>query len=228
VTDRAFTRELFGFLDELADHNDRDWFKAHKDRYVDVVQEPAIQFVLDVAPVLRRISPHIHAEARPVGGSLFRIQRDTRFSKDKTPYKTHTGIQFRHEAASDVHAPGFYLHLQPGEVFAVAGIWHPESGTARRIRQAIADDPAGWRRAAHGKPFGGVYRLTGDSLKRPPPGFDPDDPFIEDLRRKDFIGEVQLSEDVVTAPGFVREFGRLCRAASPFMRFLCRALDLPF
>lgn len=228
VADPSFTPELFGFLDQLAAHNDRDWFKAQKQRYVDVVQEPAIQFVLDVAPVLRRISPHIHAEARPVGGSLFRIQRDTRFSKDKTPYKTHTGIQFRHESASDVHAPGFYLHLQPGEVFAVAGIWHPEAGTARRIRQAIDGDQAGWKRAAHGKPFAGAYRLTGDSLKRPPPGFDPGGPLIDDIKRKDFIGEAKLSEAIVTGPGFVREYGRLCCAAAPFMRFLCRALDLPF
>ena len=228
MAQRSFSPAMFSFLRELAEHNDRAWFAANKGRYGHAVQEPALAFIIDAGDGLRRVSPHIRAEARSVGGSLFRIQRDTRFSKDKTPYKTHTGIHFRHEAAGDVHAPGFYLHLEPGEVFAAAGIWRPEGDVARRIRTAIADDPAGWRRAAHAKPFAGVYRLTGDSLKRPPAGFDPDDRSIEDLKRKDFIGETSLSEKAVVAPAFVQEYVRLCKAAAPFMRFLCRALDLPF
>jgi uncharacterized protein (TIGR02453 family) len=228
MPDRSFTPSLFTFLEDLADHNDREWFKQQKGRYVEFVQEPAVAFILEVAPGLGRISPHLRADARPVGGSLFRIQRDTRFSKDKTPYKIHTGIQFRHASGADVHAPGFYLHLQPGEVFAAAGIWRPEGEAARRIRRAIVDDPTGWKRAAHGKGFATRYVLTGDVLKRPPTGFPSDGPFADDLMRKDFIAEVKLSEKAATAPGFAREYVDLCRAAAPFMRFLCRALDLPF
>jgi uncharacterized protein (TIGR02453 family) len=228
MSERLFSRELFTFLDELAAHNEREWFKEHKQRYVEFVQEPALAFILDVTPGLRRISSQIRADALPVGGSLFRIQRDTRFSKDKTPYKTHTGIQFRHAAGADVHAPGFYLHLQPGEVFAVAGIWRPDGAAARKIRSAIVEDPAGWKRAAHGKAFAASYALTGDTLKRPPTGFPTDGPFAADLMRKDFYGEAKLSENAVTAPGFVQEYVRLCRTAAPFMRFLCRALELPF
>jgi uncharacterized protein (TIGR02453 family) len=228
MPDRLFTPSMFTFLQELAEHNDREWFKDHKDRYVEAVQEPAVAFILAVTPGLGRISPQIRADARPVGGSLFRIQRDTRFSKDKTPYKTHTGIHFRHASAADVHAPGFYLHLQPGEVFAAAGIWRPEGEAARRIRRAIVDDPTGWRRAAHAKAFAARYALTGDVLKRPPTGFPGDGPFAADLLRKDFIAEARLSEKAATAPGFAREYVDLCRAAAPFMRFLCGALDLPF
>ena len=96
---------------------------------------------------LEKISPHFRADARPSGGSLFRIYRDTRFSKDKSPYKTNVGIHFRHERAKDAHAPGFYLHIGPDEVFAGGGMWHPDTQAATRIREAIVADPDRWRRA---------------------------------------------------------------------------------
>jgi len=223
----SFSPALFSFLRELADHNDREWFAENKARYVEDVQEPAIGFVANFERPLARISPNFRADARPMGGSLFRIQRDIRFSKDKTPYKTHTGIHFRHRSAGDVHAPGFYLHLEPGMVFAAAGIWHPDTAAQLAIRDAIADDPAEWKRATGGA-FAKTYRLTGETLKRPPPGFDADHPLIDDLKRKDFVCETPLTERAVTAPGFMEEYTRLCRTAVPFLRFLCRAVDVPF
>jgi uncharacterized protein (TIGR02453 family) len=212
---------------ELRDHNAREWFAENKTRYLEDVQEPAIEFVADFEAHLRKISPNFRADARPVGGSLFRIQRDIRFSKDKTPYKTHTGIHFRHRSASDVHAPGFYLHLEPGTVFAAVGIWHPDTATQRRIRDRIVGDPAAWKRAKGGS-FGKTYELTGDTLKRPPPGYPPDHPLIEDLKRKDFVGEAHLSEKRATSAGFLTEYTGLCRAAVPFLRFLCSAVGVPF
>jgi uncharacterized protein (TIGR02453 family) len=218
---------LFSFLRDLADHNDREWFAENKARYVEDVQEPAIAFVATFEKPLTKISPNFRADARPMGGSLFRIHRDIRFSKDKTPYKTHTGIHFRHRSAGDVHAPGFYLHLEPGAVFAAAGIWHPDGAAQGAIRDAIVDDPAGWKRATGGD-FSKTYTLTGDSLKRPPPGFDPDHPLIEILKRKDFVAETPLTEKAVTAPGFPEEYARLCRTAAPFLRFLCAAVGVPF
>jgi uncharacterized protein (TIGR02453 family) len=223
----SFSPALFAFLRELADHNDREWFAENKTRYAEDVQEPAIAFVSDFERPLARISPNFRADARPVGGSLFRIQRDIRFSKDKTPYKTHTGIHFRHRSAGDVHAPGFYLHLEPGAVFAAAGIWHPDTATQRAIRDAIAGDPAVWKRATGGA-FAKTYRLTGDTLNRPPPGYPPDHPLIEVLKHKDFVAETPLSEKAVTAPGFLDEYARLCRTAGPFLRFLCAAAGVPF
>src|SRR4051794_36073157 len=119
VSDEApsFSPDLFAFLRELAANNDREWFAANKARYVAEVQEPALAFVEDVGMRLPQVSRHFVADTRTVGGSVFRIYRDTRFAKDKTPYKTHTGIQFRHARSRDVHAPGFYLHLEPGSVF---------------------------------------------------------------------------------------------------------------
>lgn len=223
-----FTPALFAFLRDLAAHNDRAWFQANKDRYLEHVQEPALAFIVDFAPRLARISPHFSADARVVGGSLFRIQRDTRFSKDKTPYKTNTGVQFRHEAGKDAHAPGFYLHLQPGECFVGAGLWRPEAPLARSIREAIAADPAGWKRAAHGARFTAAWSLGGDSLVRVPTGFDPAHRFADDLRRKDFIGSARLTDRQVTAPGFDQELAKMLGSTAPLMRFLCDAVGVPF
>ena len=145
--DASFGPELFSFLTDLRANNDREWFAANKDRYERDLLEPSLAFIEDFAPRLDKISPHFRADARPSGGSLFRIYRDTRFSKDKSPYKTNLGIHFRHERAKDAHAPGYYLHIGPGEVFAGGGIWHPGTEGATRIREAIVADSERWRRA---------------------------------------------------------------------------------
>lgn len=223
-----FTSDLFRFLEDLKRHNDRDWFAENKERFLDVVQEPALEFIRSFAPYLRKISPHFVADDRGSGGSLFRIYRDVRFSKDKSPYKTHVGISFRHRNAKDVHAPGYYLHLQPGEAFLGAGIWHPDRDTLAAIRTRIAERPDRWRRVAHGPAFRERYRLGGDSLKRAPAGFDPDHPLIEDLRRKDHIASAMLDERTVTREDFLPRFAELCGGVSPYVRFLCDALGQPF
>lgn len=223
-----FTPQLFAFLRDLAANNDREWFKANKDRYVEAVQEPALRFVIDFAPRLEKISPHFTADARVVGGSLFRIQRDTRFAKDKTPYKENTGIQFRHEAGKDAHAPGYYLHLQPGGSYMGMGLWRPETKVAYAVRAHIDANRTEWKRASRGKRFTDVFTMGGDSLVRAPKGYDENDPLIEDLKRKDFIASARVSQKTVTSDDFIDEFERMCKAASPYMRFLCEAVGVPF
>jgi uncharacterized protein (TIGR02453 family) len=224
----VFSRELFEFLAELREHNDREWFAANKHRYEQHLLEPALDFIEAFAPRLEKISPHLRADPRASGGSLFRIYRDTRFSKDKSPYKTNVGIHFRHERGKDVHAPGYYLHIGPDEVFAGGGIWHPDTDGATRIREAIVTDQQRWKRAAHGGAFAKRHELGGESLKRVPSWADADHPFADDLKRKSFYGWVRLSEEDVVAPGFVDEYAGICRAAAPLMRFLCDALEVPF
>ena len=125
MASNPITRRTFEFLRDIAVHNDRDWFNANKQRYHDDVRDPLLRFVEGFAPRLAKINKNMLADPRPVGGSLFRIYRDTRFAKDKSPYKTHAGITFRHVDGRDVHGPIFYLHLEPGSVFAAAGLWHP-------------------------------------------------------------------------------------------------------
>ena len=222
------TPELFEFFRALERNNRKQWFQGNKERYEQKVRLPLQRFIMDFDQPLRRISPHYRADPRPVGGSLFRIYRDVRFSPDKSPYKTHGGIQFRHEMGKDVHAPGFYLHLEPDNVFAAVGIWHPDSAALGRIREVIAADPVKWLKAKNSPGFSKAYELGGDSLKRAPQGYDPDHPQIEDLKRKDFIASAALSERAACAPDFPDRYARLCASAAPFMEFLTTALDLPW
>ena len=131
-----FTPESFAFLRELRENNNRDWFAANKQRYEREVRDPALRFISDFGPHLLRIAPRLVADPRR---SMFRIYRDTRFSRDKSPYKTHVGIHFFHEKAkAAASVPGFYLHISPGESFAAAGIWHPDPRSLGKVREAIA------------------------------------------------------------------------------------------
>lgn len=225
---KYFSSDLFKFLNDLEANNEREWFNANKARYESTIKEPALQFITDFEKPLKKISSHFVADARANGGSLFRIYRDTRFSKDKTPYKTNTGMHFRHEMAKDVHSPGFYLHLEPSACFAGVGIWRPEPKVAQKIREKIADEQTRWKRATRSKAFTDFYEIQGDSLKRPPKGFDPDHPLIEDLKRKDFIAGTSLTQKQVTSAGFIDDFATMCKAAGPYMKFLCEAVGVPY
>lgn len=228
MSESIFTPGLFKFLRELQSNNDRGWFEANRDRYERVMLEPALTFIEAFAPHLHKVSPHFVASTRRSGGSLFRIHRDVRFSKDKSPYKTHLGIQFRHSQAKDVHAPGFYLHVEPRESFVGVGIWHPDTATLTKIRDAIVRNPQVWKKAVRSKGFASTYRLGGDSLKRAPAGYDRDHPLVEDLRRKDFIGVAELSDRAITSDDVLGTFATTCRRAEGFMRFLCEAVGVPF
>ena len=225
---RHFTPAFFRFLNDLSKNNNRDWFQANKERYEADLREPALQFIRDFAPYLEKISPFFVADDRKSGGSLFRIYRDIRFSKDKSPYKTYTGLHFRHERGKDAHCPGFYLHLQPKQVFAGLGIWHPDGETLGKIRESIDDDPAAWKKAVGRKKFRDHFELAGDSLKRAPKGYDPDHPQIEDLKRKDFIAVKQLTQKDVASAGFIDRFAGLCRDGSSLVEFLTGSIGVRY
>lgn len=223
-----FTRKTFDFLRDLAENNDREWFQENKGRYENEVKGPALEFIQAFSNHLNALSPHFRADPRGNGGSLFRIYRDTRFSKDKSPYKTHTGIQFRHEQAKDAHAPGFYLHLEPKRCFVGLGIWRPDGPTVRKLREGLVEDAEGWRKAVTGPSFKERLSLSGDSLVRPPRGFDPAHPLVDDLKRKDFIAAAPLTMKQVIQPGFLEVYASYCGSGEAFMAFLCKALGLPF
>lgn len=225
---RYFTKDTFDFLTELADNNDRTWFDGNRKRYEHFLKDPALDFIDDFRPHLGVISNHYEANARAVGGSLFRIHRDTRFSKDKTPYKTNSGIHFRHALAKDAHTPGFYLHVQPRQCFVGAGLWHPEPALAQAVRARIDEHPDAWLAATRASPFADRFTLSGERLIRPPRGFSPAHELIDDLKRKDFIAVTPLTQKQVTSTSLLDHFGELSRDATPLMKFLCDALELPF
>lgn len=223
-----FSPEILQFFTELGAHNSREWFAENKARYEAQVKAPLLKFITDFGPELAKISPHFVADPRGNGGSMFRIHRDTRFSKDKTPYKTHAAAQFRHASGKDVHAPGFYLHIQPDEVFAGCGLWKPDSDALKKIRSALVEDSAGWKKSIGNKAFKERFTVGGESLKRPPKDFDPEHPLIEDLKRKDFVASMKFTTQELCQPGFLGEYAKACKAASGFMRFLTTALELPY
>jgi uncharacterized protein (TIGR02453 family) len=225
---QRFAPTLFEFLEELADHNNRPWFQENKLRYENEVFQPCMAFIRAFRPRLKKISPYFVASDQRVGGSLMRVYRDTRFVRGGEPYKTNVGIQFRHEFGRDVHAPGFYVHIAPGECFLAFGVWRPDSDSLREIRQAIVDWPDRWRRAANGKKFRDSFSLDGNRLKTPPRGFPADHPLVEDLKWTDYIGLAELSERDVLAKRFLDNVASAFTASRPFMRFLCDALRVPF
>ena len=224
----GFSTDTVAFLSELTANNDRAWFHENRQRYEDSVRGPALAFIDAIGPGLRRISPHFNASAKRSGGSLMRIYRDTRFSKSKLPYKTNIGIQFRHELGRDVHAPGFYLHIEPGDCFLGAGIWRPDADALGAIRTKIAESPVAWRRARDDKHLAAHFELAGEQLKRMPRGYAADHPMADDLRRKDFIGVSGYEIGDISEPEFLDYVLGRFADARPLMRFLCSALELRF
>jgi uncharacterized protein (TIGR02453 family) len=217
-----FRPELFQFLRRLKKNNKREWFAKNKGVYQLAVVEPALLFINDFAPSLAKLSPFFVADARTSRGSLFRVYRDIRFSHDKRPFKTHVGIRFRHTNGKETHAPVFYLHFEPENCFAAAGIWHPDNRALTGVRSAIVKEPQRW--AAIRKKI----ELEGDSLTRPPRGFDPNHPFVEDLKRKDFITSVAFEEAQMCSKKFMRDFSVACRKMSPLVEFTTKSLGLKY
>jgi len=222
-----FTAGTFAFLETLAANNNRDWFADHKQDYEDQVRSPALAFVEAVGQRLPEFAPHFRADSRKMGGSLMRVYRDTRFGKDKTPYKINIGIQFRHEVGKDVHAPGFYVHISGSQCFVGVGTWHPPSPSLAAIRKAIVERPQDWCAARDDAQLSRWFALVGDSLKTAPRGFAKDHPMIEDLRRKDFIAISDIAPALIEQEDFADMVCDYFKAGIPLMQFLCKALRLP-
>src|SRR6266404_4390295 len=213
---------LLRFLKELRANNNREWFQENKERYESEVKEPMLRFIADFAPRLDTISRHFDADPRPIGGSMFRIYRDTRFAKDKSPYKTAAAAHFQyHRGGKDVHAPGFYLHLEPGECMGGGGLWHPDATALQKVRDRMVQRTKEWKAIVDR----GIA-IEGDSLKRPPAGYDPAHPCIGDLKRKDIYTMTRFSDREVWAPDFLERYTEACRSAGPLVEFLTKSLGL--
>ena len=226
---KGLPKDFFTFFSQLTKNNERVWFEANKQRYKDVVIAPLCDFMEAMAPRVAKLSKHIVVDPRPNGGSMFRIYRDVRFAKDKSPYKTHAGVHFRHGLGRDAHAPGFYMHFAPDEVFFGGGIWMPDADALSKVRHAIADDAKAWRKVVEDKGFAKVFKgVEGEALVRPPKGFDAAHPYIVDIKRKSFFAMHESSVKVATSAALVDEVDGAFRAARPLMTFLCKALEAPF
>jgi len=226
---RYFTDASLRFLRGLARHNEKAWFQAHREEYEAHVRQPFLRLVADLQPGLAKVSPHFRADPRAVGGSLFRIHRDARFSSDKSPYKTWQGARLFHARRREVPAPSFYVHLQPGGSFVGAGLWHPEPDTQRRVRQFILDNPGAWKAAAHAPALRRRFRMEdSEVLSRAPRGFPADFAFIDDLKHRNWVLWRPLEDATMTGPRLRRTLEADLAALGPFVDYLCAALDLEF
>ena len=221
-------RDYFAFFIELKENNNREWFNDNKPRFRQSVQEPLAAFVEAMAPPLKKVSKHFVADPRLNGGSVFRIYKDVRFSKDKSPYKTHGGVQFRHARGKDAHAPGFYVHLAPDEIFYGGGIWHPPSPQLLLIREAIRDKGKPWLAATTSATFKKRFKgIRGDGLTRPPRGFDGEHPLIEDIKRKSYFAMAEGKRPQAKKPAFADDVAAAMKDSKPLMKFLCDAVGAP-
>ncbi len=225
----GFKPEAIDFLADLAQNNDRGWFQPRKAEYERLLKEPMEEFVAALAESLERHRVPLQADPKT---SIFRIYRDTRFAKDKSPYKTHLGASFPWIEGSEggtavshtEHANGAYFHLQPGENFAGGGMWHASKERLDAFRNAIVDDERRVRGALEDpgflKEFGPVS--SHESLKRVPPGFPPDHPMADMFRYKDIVFGRRLSDDEIYSPDLPDILAKAYAAATPVFRFLSR------
>lgn len=224
----GFNEQTIRFLGDLAANNNREWFRENKRRYEVLVLDVALRFIQSMQDPIAAIAPHFTAVPTRVGGSLMRVYRDTRFSKNKIPYKTNIGIQFRHELAKDVHSPGYYVHIEPNNVFLGAGMWRPDAEPLRGIRERIAARPAEWKRTMNDAGFKRHFKLGGESLTRPPRGFDKEHECIEDIKRKSFIAVKEMDPGACLNPRFQQQVETAFKSATPYVKFLCKAVGVPF
>jgi uncharacterized protein (TIGR02453 family) len=203
---QGFKPELLDFLRELALHNNRDWFQAHAAQYQDYLVEPARAFVSTMGEYLPALGPDIHAEPR-MRGSIMVINRDVRFARDKSPYKTHLDLWFWQGSGPSRERPGYFFRLQPDSLTLGAGMHAFSDAVLERFRTAILDDTQGGQLERVAGAIG--VQLGGQTYKRIPPGYPADHPRADWLR---FSGLFAATEQPVPAELFSAQASGLCLA----------------
>ena len=227
----AFTPAALRFLRALAKNNNKEWFEAHRAEYESELREPMRDLIGEMNARMATFAPEIGGDPKR---SMFRINRDIRFSKDKSPYKTHAACWFHHRRATsrvgaeaEAGSAGFYFHLEPGRSMVGGGLWMPPRPQLNKLRDAIAEDPAGFDRMAKGltKRFDGLD--DGAMLKRMPRGFAEDHPAAGWLRYQSFTSGRMLEDADVTNPKLPALLAREFQGLLPLVRWLNNALGLP-
>lgn len=200
----GFPQEAVTFFQDLKVNNNKTWFDAHKTDYQNYVMEPAQAFIEEMGVRLKQLSPGVHAEPR-VNKSIFRIYRDIRFSKDKTPYKTHLGIWMWEGEGAKFESSGYYFHLEPPNIMLGVGLHTFSKTLLQAYRKAVVDPVAGPKlvEVVQEVSVKGGYRLGGEHYKRVPRGYDPEHPNAELLRYK---GLTAGSEEPIPDEFYSAEF----------------------
>jgi len=212
----GFPREGIKFLRQLKKNNNRDWFANHKTEYEEFVKLPMQSLISTLQTPMMKLAPEFEFNPKR---SMFRIHRDTRFSKDKTPYKTHVAAIFHPEGHWEESA-GFYLHIEPEEVYLGGGIYMPDGVQLKKIRTAIANRSGEFLSIVQGRTFKNRFgKLEGSKLQRNPQGFFQDHPMIEWLKYKQFFAGVSWKTDECFSPKFVEKIIAVYRDLLPFVQF---------
>jgi len=219
----GFPREGIQFLKRLKRNNNRSWFEKHKGEYESFVKLPMQSLIAALKPCFEKFAPEYDVNPKR---SMFRVYRDVRFSKDKTPYKTHVAAHFvLRGKPKGIEGSGYYLHIEPGEVFIGGGIYMPDGDQVKRIRRAIAEQPDRFLSIIRGRAFKRRFgELEGDKLKRVPPGYDQDHSLAEWLKLKQFFVGAEWPEAVCSKRSFVDEVAKAFEEATPLVRFLNEAM----
>ena len=213
-----FTTAAIDFLSQLELNNDRDWFQPRKEEFEASVREPMVRFIERLNAELADVGPDYVTDPQK---SIYRIYRDTRFSKDKTPYKTHIGALFPHRALGKDSGAALYFHLSPKELLIASGLYKCPPPMLIPIRQHIADQHERLTAILKAKPVKQFFgEMQGDRLTRPPKGWSAEHPAIDYLRQKDLLLEVSLPPETGTAAKAVKEVAKRFRAMLPFVSFL--------
>lgn len=214
--------ETLAFITDVSLNNNREWFAENKGRY-ETAKEDVLTFIDQLIPVLAGIDPHFSIDT-PAKKCLLRIYRDVRFSKNKDPYKNNFGISFNIKG-SNIHGPGYYLHLQPGECFIAAGFWMPEAPVLKKIREEIDYNGSEFLDIVHAKSFESTFKLSReDTLKNAPKGYELDHPQLEFLKLKSFVAVCPLSDAAILSPGIVDQLKAAFESVYPFILFMRNAV----
>lgn len=221
----GFPKEGLAFLRRLKRNNNREWFAAHKSEYEEHVKFPMQCYIASMQPLFEDFAPEFDLHPKK---SVFRIYRDTRFSGDKTPYKTHSAAHFELAKRPKLFdGAGYYVHIEPGEVFLGGGIYMPDHDQLKLIRTAIAERGEEFLSILNEKKFKKFFSsMNGEKLSRPPKGFLPDHPMIEFLKFKQFFVGLEWAEPVCYKRDFLKRSAEAFSVATPFIRFLNSAMKL--
>jgi uncharacterized protein (TIGR02453 family) len=213
-----FPPEALAFLRALKRNNRREWFKPRKEKYDAVVRAPMIAIVERLAGDFRTFAPEFVASPTT---SLYRIYRDTRFSEDKTPYKTHAAAIFPPRGLPKHQGAGLYFHVSPQEVWVGGGMYAPDASQLHAVREHIAENLKRLRRMIETPAFRReAGELEGERLQRVPRGFSKDDPAAPYLRYRQFIVGREFPPEFATSPRFYDAILTVFRRVAPFSRFL--------
>lgn len=210
------------FLRGLKRNNRREWFQPRKHLYEQHIKEPMLQLVDALNADLAKFAPDFVTDPKK---AIFRIYRDTRFSPDKTPYKTHVAASFSRRGSEGLSGGGFYFHIAEDQIEVAGGVYHPDPPTMLQIRTHIAANHEELRKILTAKKSRQLFGdLHGSELSRAPKGFDPDHPAVDLIKKKDWYLDGSLNAELATTPKLQREIVERFRAMMPLIEYLNRPM----